>query len=156
MVADGGIHVRIGLVAFRNACNHQRLDVDNPQSRVVAGEVYPSIPRPAMAVVGKAWEPGLEDLGIGIVRAEQQPLLAAGNEVLPCEWGLPSVDELGLEADVAIDLLIIGCVQQVSHPRPHRGLEDLGCQHRQVPLALGVAKVTGIDHLVERLCVVDV
>ena len=92
MVADGGIHVDNCLVAVRQTCQHQCLDIHHPQPGMIAGEVYPSVPRPTVAGVGQSRQPGLEDVGVGVVRAEQQPLLAARDVVVIGKWDFPAVD----------------------------------------------------------------
>ena len=71
-----------------------------------------------------------EDLCVGVVRAEQQPLLPAGYVVVLREWDLVVVNELRQEPDLPVHLLVARGVEKVGHARADRGLEDLGGEYR--------------------------
>ncbi len=123
---------------------------------MVRSEVDSTIPSTPKAVVRLAGKTGGEYLSVRVVRTEQQPFDTTGNEVILGERYLPVVKQFRLECQLAHHNLVVGGVEQVNQTGSDRGLENLSRQQSQVALTSRISKVARIDHLVERLGVVDV
>ena len=109
-----------------------------------------------MTLVRHARQTGGEDVRVRVVRAEDQPFLTSGDEVVLGERVLPHRYQFRDEAHLPVHLLIGGGVHQVDDAGADRRLQHLGRQEGQMALARRESKMAGIDHLVERLDIVDV
>ena len=69
---------------------------------MIATEVNSAIPGATETIVWKSRKSGLENLGICVMGAEEEPFLSFGNVVIHREWYLPSMNQLREESKIPI------------------------------------------------------